>query len=429
MATPQPDLSGGPVLLSFSLATSSFALATTFVRFCVRAGIYKHIGADDYAAGVASLVALIGTIFGIVESTTDEPTRALEFDVLGQPWYLMSATLARISICMFFIGLLGEARRWRILMGILVFLMAGVNFSFALAMNLQCRPLEKLWRPNVAGNCWDPSVQLNFGYFQGAFSVFSWAFLAAFPVLIVRGLRIDGTSTWPFYVTSTLSFACGIFTIVKTADASQINRIPFYTSNTFYASLMANLEQNIGLIAANILVFGPLFSSSTRHNLSSASRSAKAPSRAGSAGPITRASSRASSRTNEDVDFKQTSLIIEGPRRDSFERSRSQAGSNFIDDGDEEYDLGDRRYHWREESIDEVDLEAWPRGIIKTVSVEVVEEINPDHHVGGHQRGESIGNNNVMVRSVSRAGEANRASVGSGMEQDWETMLRHGPPR
>lgn len=55
MATPQPDLSGGPVLLSFSLATSSFALATTFVRFCVRAGIYKHIGADDYAVGVASV--------------------------------------------------------------------------------------------------------------------------------------------------------------------------------------------------------------------------------------------------------------------------------------------------------------------------------------------------------------------------------------
>jgi len=58
MATPQADLSGGPVLLSFSLATGSFALATTFVRFCVRAGINNHIGADDYASGVATVRVL-----------------------------------------------------------------------------------------------------------------------------------------------------------------------------------------------------------------------------------------------------------------------------------------------------------------------------------------------------------------------------------
>jgi hypothetical protein len=152
-------------------------------------------------------VALIGTIFGIVESTTSDPSRALEFDVLGQPWYLMSATLSKIAICLLFISLLGRDRQWKILLGFLIFLMAGVNFSFSLAMNLQCRPLEKLWRPNVAGDCWDPSVQLNFGYFQGAFSVFSWAFLAAFPVLIVRDLRFNGNISWPFYVTSTLSFA------------------------------------------------------------------------------------------------------------------------------------------------------------------------------------------------------------------------------
>ncbi|KAK1761195.1 hypothetical protein QBC47DRAFT_428537 [Echria macrotheca] len=468
MATPQADLSGGPVLLSFSLATGSFALATTVVRFCVRAGINNHIGADDYASGVATLVALIGTIFGIVESTTSDPTRALEFDVLGQPWYLMSATLSRISICLLFIGLLGRGRQWRILLGILIFLMAAVNFGFALAMNLQCRPLEKLWRPNVAGECWDSSVQLNFGYFQGAFSVFSWSFLAAFPVLIVRDLKIDGTMTWPFYVTSSLSFTCAIFTIVKTADASQINRVPFYTSHSFYASLMANLEQNMGLIAANVLTLGPLFSASARHMLTSgSSRSGKGPSRAGSTRPITRASSRASARssnpdTEGDIDLdrkpggRRTSLIIEGPRRDSFDgqRSRSQnsmrSRNNFIDDGtdgghgdEDDYDIGSRSYrhhHRRGGSIDEVDLEAWPRGIIKTVSVEVVEEVNEDYHTqhANHQRQGSRGgvesNTNgsrlvPMVRAASRAGDnSNRVSGASGLEQDWETMLRNGPP-
>jgi len=55
MDTSASDLSGGPILLSFSLGTAFFALATTFVRFSVRAGITKHVGVDDYASGVATV--------------------------------------------------------------------------------------------------------------------------------------------------------------------------------------------------------------------------------------------------------------------------------------------------------------------------------------------------------------------------------------
>lgn len=63
--------------------------------------------------------------------------------------------------------LLGSARHWRILLGVMIFFMAVVNLTFSLTTNLQCRPLEKLWNPSTPGVCWDPSVQLNFGYFQG----------------------------------------------------------------------------------------------------------------------------------------------------------------------------------------------------------------------------------------------------------------------
>jgi hypothetical protein len=53
------------------------------------------------------------------------------------------------------------------------------------------------------------------------------------------------------------------------------------------------------------------------------------------------------------------------------------------------------------------DPEAWPRGIIKPVSVAVVEEDNPD-------------------MQPTRGGAISRISDTS-MEQDWETMLRGGP--
>ena len=167
MAT--PDVSRGPVLLSLSSITASLALSTTVLRFVLfrtRSHRHSRMGLDDYAAAVASTVGLIGTIFSIVEGSMKTSSSALEFNVLGQPWLMMGATLAKISICLFFIRLLG-ARRWRVLLGTMIVLMAIVNFTFSLTVNLQCRPLEKLWNPQSAGVCWDPSVQLNFGYFQG----------------------------------------------------------------------------------------------------------------------------------------------------------------------------------------------------------------------------------------------------------------------
>ncbi|KAK1836138.1 hypothetical protein QBC39DRAFT_108775 [Podospora conica] len=469
MASPEAeaDLSGGPALLSLSLATASIALATTFVRFCVRAGITRRIGADDWAAAVATVVALIGTIFGVIESTTSDPTRALEFDILGQPWYLMSATLSKISLCLVFIALLPAKHPWKLLLGLLLFLLAAVNFAFSLAMNLQCRPLEKLWRPAADGSCWDASVQLNFGYFQGAFSIVSWTLLGAF-AFILR----PGVVRWPFYVASALALVCAILAIVKTADASSTSRVVVYTRHHFYASLMANLEQNFGLVAANALTLGPLFGGGwgglfsrrgrkttvvfdpTSTGGSGRSSRKKAPSRAGSTRPITRASSRASSYREEDAESVKSGrdnggvLVIDGVR------------NNFIDDHDvgrEEMDRagrwgwpgsrsGSRSGHRRgEESLDGldgVDLEAWPRGIIKTVSVEVVEEVNEEYYSNpnnGNGNGAAAAGNNSgggeaeRAQAGSRLGYAvgvpgDRNSGGSATEQDWETMLRNGPP-
>jgi hypothetical protein len=113
------------------------------------------------------VIALLGTIFSILESTASDPTRALQFDVIGQPWYLISTTLSKISICLFFVGVLRRARQWRFLLAGLIVIMAVINLASALAVYLQCRPLEKVWNPSVAGVCANPSVQANFGYAQG----------------------------------------------------------------------------------------------------------------------------------------------------------------------------------------------------------------------------------------------------------------------
>ncbi|KAL2265288.1 hypothetical protein VTJ83DRAFT_6388 [Remersonia thermophila] len=239
------DLSRGPVLLSFSLATASFALATTFVRLHSRRRLRGGFESDDYASGAATVVAFLGTIFGVLEGGAADPARALQFHTLGRPWCLVSSTISKVSICLFFSSLLGRARHWRALLAYLILIIGVVNAAYGLAFYLQCRPLEKVWNPLVAGDCLGPTVQANFGYAQGAFSVFSWVFLALFPVLMLREMLRRDDPSWPFYTASVLSFACGVFVIVRTARASQTTSASNYSLHFFYASLMANLEQNI----------------------------------------------------------------------------------------------------------------------------------------------------------------------------------------
>ncbi|KAK4122812.1 hypothetical protein N657DRAFT_481015 [Parathielavia appendiculata] len=205
MADPAADLSRGPVLLSFSLATACFAIATTFARFYVRWGKSGGFGADDYASGAATVLALSGTIFSILESTASDPARALQFKVIGQPWPVISATLSKISICLFFMGPLRGARHWRILLAGLIVGMAVINLASVMVGYLQCRPLEKTWNPVVVGACADPSIQANFGYAHGVFSVFTWVFLSLFPILMIREVP-RSQPTGPLYATSALSF-------------------------------------------------------------------------------------------------------------------------------------------------------------------------------------------------------------------------------
>ena len=136
-----------------------------------------------------------------------------------------------------------------------------------------------------------------------------------------------------------------------------------------------------------------------------------------------------SSKRSSFIDLKRsTTLIIEGPRRVSFD---------MTDMRDDIYSLERMDEDGRSIRETELDPKTWPNGIIKTVSVEVVEEENPDHHPhGSHSHSaskNSIGSGSnragTSSRAGSRAGIRSHSAKGSevSIEQDWETMLRQGP--
>jgi hypothetical protein len=200
----------------------------------------------------------------------------------------------------------------------------------------------------------------------------------------------------------------GILATARTYETSQVGGLSIYTFDTFCAEILAVFEQNLGIVAANILPAGAFFSRGVRRDAHLLRN--KSPSRAGSSMTITRVSSRASSRRggisstrSSLLDPKRsTTLIIEGPRRISYDTTE-EAGIAI-----REYEMETRSVRSLRDSYG--DPEAWPKGIIKTVSVEVIEEDNPD----------------VQMPKATAGGPMTRISDTS-MEQDWETILRGGP--
>jgi len=113
-------------------------------------------------------MGFVSMIFTSIEATSiGNSIRAMQFYYLAKPWHMFGTTLGQISICFFFLRTLGRRRPWNVFLGMLILLLALVNLAFALASNLLCRPLEKLWNHEVEGECFDGEAELGTAYFQG----------------------------------------------------------------------------------------------------------------------------------------------------------------------------------------------------------------------------------------------------------------------
>lgn len=123
----------------------------------------------------------------------------------------MGSCLAKVSICLFLLRLLGDAvakkRKWFLYILILVLFL--YNILDIITLLIQCRPTTRIWNRQIAGSCWNPKIQDDFAYMQGglsshllrpdhnwadssvALSVFSAFALSAFPVLIFKDLQMN----------------------------------------------------------------------------------------------------------------------------------------------------------------------------------------------------------------------------------------------
>ncbi|KAJ2982148.1 hypothetical protein NUW58_g6503 [Xylaria curta] len=336
--------SRGTALLAISAITIAIAIVTCVLRCCVQLRINKMIGWEDYSVGGAMLVGIIGVSFAIVEGASQEDIQsARQFNYLAQPWLNISSTLSKVSLCLLLRRLISGAPVWKTLLAAQIVLLLLVNAVCTFTSLLQCRPLEKLWKPDIPGRCWSPDVQQNIGYFQGAFGVVTQLLIALLPLMAIQDLMALGNMRRPVYVLSLLSVTVAMLGVLRTYNISvlQLHNERYFE---VIATILSVLEQNLNIISANVLPVSSLCFKKilpTSQVLDDAASAKEIDSRS----IVSQRSqgSRAERRRRRD-----SNVEVGGPQKESF-RTTSLVHET-------------------------VDLDAWPLGIIKTVSVEVVEE-------------------------------------------------------
>ncbi|KAI0154451.1 hypothetical protein GGR57DRAFT_492180 [Xylariaceae sp. FL1272] len=338
-----PDTRGA-ALLALSITTAVLALATCILRYIVRTRLNQQLGWEDYSVGLAMLLGIIGISFTIVESVSRHDFRtALEYDYLAQPWLNMGSTLSKVSICLLVWRLVARLKVWRIVLALQIISLLVVNLAYTFTTLLQCRPLEKLWNTDTPGQCWSIGVQQDIGYFQGAFDIFTPLFIALFPIVVIQDLEIQRNVRFPFYLLTLMATIIAMLGILRTYNISLI-QLDDQLMFRIIATIFAVLGQNLNIISANILPISSLFSKNIR--------------------PISQAINDAASVREIDV----VSLMSKRDQASRATRRRSEGSTPMIE-------AAERDSLEVTPSTHEVsETEAWSLGIIKTVSVEVVEE-------------------------------------------------------
>lgn len=128
--------------------------------------------------------------------TEDQRVNAVYMIWLSVPFSPGSAAFGKVSIALLLMRLMNRNRkRWQeVFLWILIFFLFAVNLVLVIVTFSQCTPASFLWERvrmfPPPGSCWAPTIQQNYGYFQGAFSAWSDAVLALFPILIVWHLQM-----------------------------------------------------------------------------------------------------------------------------------------------------------------------------------------------------------------------------------------------
>ncbi len=189
--------------------------------------------------------------------------KAVEWIWISAPFSTMSACFGKISIALLILRMINRNKVYTVFLWTLIVLLFIVNLLLTVITFAQCTPVTWLWdQLNPAatyhGSCWDPDIQKNYGYFQGAFSSLSDLVLALFPILIIKDLKMDFKLKMGLCTVMGLGIIATIAAVIKTIELKNLST-PDFTYEAVDLVYWYITENWVIVIAACIPPLGPLY--------------------------------------------------------------------------------------------------------------------------------------------------------------------------
>lgn len=116
----------------------------------------------------------------------------LKWSVISQIFNIIGIGLAKISVCLCVLRIIGRTRKnLATFLWMVVAFCAASHFTQVMLFLVQCRPMAAIWNPAIRGKCFSPHITYLAGYIGFGLDAFTDLVCAAIPVFILHRLQMN----------------------------------------------------------------------------------------------------------------------------------------------------------------------------------------------------------------------------------------------
>ncbi|EOD47612.1 putative integral membrane protein [Neofusicoccum parvum UCRNP2] len=263
----------GNQLFVFNIASLVIIWISVFLRVYVRSRVLKSWGLDDYLMIAAllcfswmsgAMIALVYCGFGkhMMSIPPEWIMNGFKAYLLAQLGYIMSVLFMKLSVCAFYLRI--TILRWQawtvyVLMGINIVYTIGY---FILILN-QCAPVSYLWNQlaGAKGHCLSINVILGTSYTHNTISILSDWVLATMPLFMLKDSKLNRRTKAIVLFLLGLGYFASVSSMIRMNALPTLRRTDDYTFTVIPIAFWSAVETAVGILAANLATYRPLFSS------------------------------------------------------------------------------------------------------------------------------------------------------------------------
>ncbi|TKX27703.1 hypothetical protein C1H76_0130 [Elsinoe australis] len=261
---------------TFALATlivfTFLSTITTILRIYTRTRIIKAFGSDDWVMMIAQLgffhylgfqfaEVVYGTGLRRDQLTIENAEMGLKYWYFCAISYSLVTVFVKVTIGLFLLRFTTHKIQ-NILIWVINIACCIVGLGYFIFLLLTCHPFDFYWNldPAATGHCFTAQTWLNVGYFVAACNVGADAIFAVIPMFIVWGTTMNSKTKFGVCILLGMGSVAVVGTIIRTIYGHTFGEYKHeFLFETCLIAILSTIELGLGITAANVATFRPLF--------------------------------------------------------------------------------------------------------------------------------------------------------------------------